>query len=116
MTTLKVDRRRCRVISDGVTAPSGNDGVSGPVLYWMSRDQRAEDNWALLRAIELATAAKFPCIVAFCLTPTFLGATYRHYNFMLRGLRETEHLLRQHGLPLFLLRGQASDTIPRFVK
>ncbi|MDH4258345.1 MAG: deoxyribodipyrimidine photo-lyase, partial [Candidatus Aminicenantes bacterium] len=24
----------------------------GPVVYWMSRDQRAEDNWALLSAQE----------------------------------------------------------------
>ncbi len=24
----------------------------GPVLYWMSRDQRMRDNWALLYAVE----------------------------------------------------------------
>ncbi|MBN1380162.1 MAG: hypothetical protein JXA41_00650 [Deltaproteobacteria bacterium] len=26
----------------------------GPVAYWMSRDQRVEDNWALLWAQDLA--------------------------------------------------------------
>jgi len=26
----------------------------GPVVYWMSRDQRVRDNWALLYAQELA--------------------------------------------------------------
>ena len=28
----------------------------GPVVYWMSRDQRVRDNWALLYAQELALA------------------------------------------------------------
>ena len=29
------------------TLKSGKSG-DGPVAYWMSRDQRVEDNWALL--------------------------------------------------------------------
>jgi deoxyribodipyrimidine photo-lyase len=51
----------------------------GPVIYWMSRDQRVYDNWALLFAIELAQTNNSPMAVAFCLSPQFLGATSRQY-------------------------------------
>ncbi len=36
-----------------------------PVLYWMSRDQRARDNWALLHAAEVAGRSGAPVAVAF---------------------------------------------------
>ena len=49
----------------------------GLVLYWMSRDQRVQDNWALLSAQELALTLGQPLGVVFCLAPTFLGATLR---------------------------------------
>jgi hypothetical protein len=32
----------------------GSEG-KGPVVYWMSRDQRIEDNWALYHACARAT-------------------------------------------------------------
>ena len=31
-----------------------------PVIYWMSRDQRADDNWALLYAQNLALELEVP--------------------------------------------------------
>jgi hypothetical protein len=34
----------------------------GPVIYWMSRDQRVYDNWALLHAQELAQKTRAPVI------------------------------------------------------
>ena len=41
----------------------------GPVVLWMSRDQRMNDNWALLFAQELAIKQKTPLAVIFCLVP-----------------------------------------------
>jgi hypothetical protein len=38
---------------------------SGPVIYWMSRDQRVADNWALLHAAEVAKSTGAPVAVAF---------------------------------------------------
>ncbi len=84
----------------------------GPVIYWMSREQRAQDNWGLLHARELAGAAR-PLVVAFCLAPAFPGAMLRHYDFMLRGLRETGARLAERGLPLVLLRGEPGAEIAR---
>ena len=74
---------RLRLLKEG---PAGK----GPVVYWMSRDQRTRDNWALLYAQDLAVRAKAPLIVVFCLVPEFLGATLRPYAFMLQGLRGVE--------------------------
>jgi deoxyribodipyrimidine photo-lyase len=39
---------------------------NGPVIYWMQRDQRGNDNWALIYAIEKAKELKTQPIVIFC--------------------------------------------------
>lgn len=88
----------------------------GPVVYWMSREQRADDNWALLFAQEMAVERRVPLAVVFCLVPSFLGATARQYGFMLKGLRQVEHALRVKGIPLFLLTGETARQISCFAK
>lgn len=76
--TEAVDSGRIHALRDG-------EPGRGPVVYWMSRDQRADDNWALLFARQQALRRQVPLAVAFTLSPSFLGATIRHYSFMLRG-------------------------------
>ncbi len=88
----------------------------GPILYWMSRDQRAKDNWALLHAQELALDMKVPLGVIFCLAPDFLQATIRSYDFMLRGLEETEMNLAKKNIPFLLVTGSPEEEIPRYVR
>jgi deoxyribodipyrimidine photo-lyase len=87
----------------------------GPVVYWMSRDQRVNDNWALLFALELAQKNNSPMAVAFCLSPQFLGATSRQYNFMLQGLKEVEQSLKHLKIPFFLIHGNPEKEIPYFL-
>ncbi|MGC9489953.1 MAG: deoxyribodipyrimidine photo-lyase [Thermovirgaceae bacterium] len=87
----------------------------GPVIYWMSRDQRAHDNWALIFAREMAADRGRPLGVVFCLVPEYLGAGRRQYAFMLEGLREVEGDLRDLGIPFFLLRGAPAEEVPRFL-
>ncbi len=91
------------------------DARGGPVLYWMSRDQRVLDNWALLHAQQLARSRKEPLLVCFCLVPNFLEATIRQYGFMLRGLSEVATALTAKGIPFHLLRGEPKTEIPKFV-
>jgi len=86
------------------------------VLYWMSRDQRVSDNWALLHAQKIAFSKKAPLAVVFCLVPDFLGATIRHYGFMLKGLEEAEKALERKGIPFFVLKGDPAARIGSFVK
>jgi len=103
-----VDRKRVTVLKEA-------GQKAGPVIYWMSRDQRSEDNWALLFAQELALELKSPLAVVFCLVPRYLGATVRQYGFMLKGLREVEGKLAVKGIPFSLASGKPEEEIPRFV-
>jgi deoxyribodipyrimidine photo-lyase len=86
----------------------------GQVVYWMSRDQRVEDNWALLYAQELALQMKAPLAVIFCLAPQFLNATLRQFGFMLKGLEEVEKSLTALKIPFFIRRGWPKKEIPKF--
>jgi deoxyribodipyrimidine photo-lyase len=70
----------------------------GPIIYWLSRDQRVKYNWALLAAQQLALAYKQPLVVVFNLHSSFLGATERQYQFMLTGLKELEVSLKQKNI------------------
>jgi len=92
------------------------DPSQGPIICWLSRDQRAKDNWALLAAQDLAFKNKQPLLVIFCLVPSFLGATARAYDFMLDGLQELERDLRALNIPLLILSGEVESTVPKFCR
>jgi deoxyribodipyrimidine photo-lyase len=91
-------------------------GENGPVVYWMSRDQRVNDNWALIYAQQLAIEKKQPLAVVFNLVPDFLEATIRQYGFMLQGLQEVEKNLNEKNISFFFLEGTPEITIPKFLK
>jgi deoxyribodipyrimidine photo-lyase len=91
-------------------------GHSGPVVYWMSRDQRVKDNWALLFAQDIAVAQRMPLAVIFCLAPHFLNATIRQYGFMMKGLEELETTLREKHIPFYLVTGFPEQQIPAFIE
>jgi len=101
--------KRARLIKEGKT-------VKGPVIYWMSRDQRMHNNWALLYAQGLALKQKSPLTVAFSLVPHFLEATIRQYDFMLRGLKELEDCLQKKNIAFVLIKGKPEEQLPRLVK
>ena len=73
---------------------------SGPVAYWMSRDQRVEDNWALLFARGIALETNVPVVVVFCMHHWLLGDVRRHYEFMLKGLVEVDNVLAKKKISL----------------
>ena len=90
--------------------------ATGPVLYWMSRDQRVSDNWALSYAIEIAENTGQPVLVAFTLVEEFLGATWRQFDFMLKGLKKVEAILTRLNIPFSLLIGNPVTTLPQFIR
>ncbi|HEX3007419.1 MAG TPA: deoxyribodipyrimidine photo-lyase, partial [Bacteroidales bacterium] len=94
---------------------NGTD-TQGLVIYWMSRDQRVEHNWALTFAFQLAKENNKELAVLFCITKEFLGATARHYGFMLKGLEKAEATLRERNIPLYMLTGDPVDEITQFCK
>lgn len=109
MTVLRMKNNRSRIIREGKF-------LQGPVIYWMSRDQRVRDNWALLCAQEHAVKRGSALIVVFCLVPEFLHATVRQYGFMLRGLQEAEEGLAKKNILFILLKGTPERTLPLFLK
>lgn len=60
------------------------EGGNGGVLYWMSRDKRVQDNWAMLHAQKVAKEAKAELHVAFCMP---METTRRRMHFMVEGLK-----------------------------
>ncbi|MCX6137299.1 MAG: deoxyribodipyrimidine photo-lyase, partial [Ignavibacteriales bacterium] len=90
--------------------------IEGPIVYWMSRDQRAEDNWALLYAQECAITRRQPLAVVFCLFPSYLEATLRQYDFMLKGLQEVEKKLQERNISFHLLQGEPGRVLPEFLR
>lgn len=102
-----MDLSRARQIKDG------REGL-GPVVYWMSRDQRATDNPALLFAQQRAVELRRPLLVVFALSSSFLGATLRQYGFMLRGLESMARELEDLRIGFYLLLA-GSDDLPTFL-
>ncbi len=103
-----INKNRIRIIKKG-------SETRGPVIYWMSRDQRVNDNWALLFAQQLAFEKNAELVVVFTLIPEFLGATMRQYDFMLKGLMGVEKELKNYNIPFFVLLDNPADKIPKFI-
>jgi deoxyribodipyrimidine photo-lyase len=91
-----VDQRRVRILR------GGDADAKGPVLYWMNRELRAQDNWSLLHAAELARKAESPLGVVYNLDPSFLGGGMRQLVFKLEGLKELEAELAALNIPLHI--------------
>lgn len=100
-----INEKRIRLLQKG-------NETNGPIVYWMSRDQRVHDNWALLFAQKLALENKRSLAVVFNLVPDFLEATIRQYRFMLKGLKDVEAELSKYNIPFFFTTGKPSEEIP----
>ncbi|KAF9616344.1 hypothetical protein IFM89_029598 [Coptis chinensis] len=108
---------RFRILKEGCKPLLLQESGGGPVVYWMFRDQRLKDNWALIHAVEQANKANVPVVVAFNLFDQFLGAKARQLGFMLKGLRHLHTSLQETlHIPFFLFQGEAVETIPSFLK
>jgi deoxyribodipyrimidine photo-lyase len=104
-----INDKRIRLLQKG-------DETNGLVVYWMSRDQRVHDNWALLFSQQIAIEKKRPVAVLFNLIPDFLEATIRQYGFMLKGLQELESELSNYNISFFLTTGKPEQQIPKYLK
>lgn len=91
---------------------------SGPVVYWMYRDHRIQDNWALLRAQEIALQIKQPLIivVAFRKDLSTHAGVARWFNPMTEGLQEVAEQAAEKNISFTFLVGDPCKTIPTFVQ
>ncbi|MBN1333327.1 MAG: deoxyribodipyrimidine photo-lyase [Synergistales bacterium] len=104
-----IDPKRMRSLKEGKQK-------KGKVLYWMSRDQRTKDNWALLASQEIAMRREAPLEVCFVLADTFLNAPLRAYDFMLKGLVLVARELQEFRIPFHLLSGNPPETLAHFIR
>jgi len=86
------------------------------VCYWMQRDKRVQDNWALIYAQDLALKNKVPLYVCFTYLGIFKDANIRQYQFLFDGLKETSEKLNSKNIPFYLLKGNPIDEISKFIE
>lgn len=88
-----------------------------PLVYWMNRDQRVQDNWALLATQAWAKEQGVSFAAAHNLVPGFLGGGERQWRFKLAGLRAVEKDLHAKGIPFYLFVGEeAHQDMLRWMK
>ena len=104
------------MLSERIRNLNRKDYTGGGIVYWMSRDQRVRDNWALIRARDLAERHRAVLKVVFGLAPSFLGATWRHYQFMLEGLKKVEDDLDELNIPFKILVGNPDAQVKKFLE
>uniref|UniRef100_A0A7S2EMG3 Deoxyribodipyrimidine photo-lyase n=1 Tax=Trieres chinensis TaxID=1514140 RepID=A0A7S2EMG3_TRICV len=124
-----MNKERTKVLTSTATRPlDPTDPETECVLYWMQRDVRARDNWALLFARHLAKRGGVPLRVCYALPPpppptgtddddggdddddddlppkvTDIPMTERHGSFLLGGLKFAERELATAGVPMEVL-------------
>ena len=86
------------------------------VLYWMLRDKRVNDNWALLEAQDIALRNNVPLIVCFNYYNKYSQANKRHYQFLFDGLKEVHSSLSKLNIQFHLLQGKTEQAIPKFIE
>ena len=106
---LKRDKNsvsRCRLLTEGVRG-------DGPVVYWMDRDQRAADNWALLWAQQEGIIRNKGLRVVFCYQPGVF--TRRQAEFGLSGLKELHQRLQKYRIEFVLLEGDPEARLHHYL-
>ncbi len=94
----------------GRPASQGHEG-GGPVLYWMHRDHRLRDNWALLYAASLAASRDRALVAVHCLDPDYPQANAAHFRFLVDGLRELHADFKAANIPFVELMGDPPSRV-----
>ena len=102
------NKKRISFLKDVSAAP-------GPVVYAMARDQRVEDNWALIYAQHLALEQKQPLIVACPLTSDYPEAPERQLDFMKAGLVEVKRRLDKLNIAFVSCDGPAAPNLSALI-
>ncbi|MFA5235271.1 MAG: deoxyribodipyrimidine photo-lyase [Bacilli bacterium] len=99
-----------------------NDKPYGPgkIIYWMNRDQRLVDNWALVAAADLAQKTNRPLAVVFVMFDGFSSLVFNQSNPIYvrlgQGLRHVLDEARRLGIDFSIERGNPIEVIPALIK
>jgi deoxyribodipyrimidine photo-lyase len=104
---------RLRILKETSSSP-------GPVIYWMNRDQRVDDNWALLDAQAKAIELKQPLVVVFCMSKKMItissSKNNKQFLFMKQGLLVVRDQLNKLNIPFIVRNGDAFIELPKIIK
>ena len=131
-----IDKTRTKLLTLSTPFPCSKESLKNPsIIYWMIRDARTIDNWALLFAQSLAIQNAVPLRVVYTLppppnedaqegedgsppNPTELSLTERHGTFLLDGLKIVAEELTEAKVPFDVLcppyREQVGETIHNY--
>jgi deoxyribodipyrimidine photo-lyase len=91
----------------------------GPIVYWMNREMRLDDNWALLAAGELAENHQQPLVIIFSLFDRFGSAKNqpddRMFHRMKQGLKLVRDQAQRSNLNFYVLHGETIERITAFL-
>ena len=105
----KLNPKRARVLKKGKFS-----GKS--VLYWMNRDKRVDDNWAIIAAQSIALKNKVPLIVCFQYLGDFPDSNIRQYGFLFKGLLELKAKLERLNIQFVLIRGDVKRGLSKIIE
>ena len=103
-----IDSKRVRTLKEGKF-------TGHSVLYWMNRDKRVDDNWALIMAQSLALKKHVPLIVCFQYVGKFSEANIRQYGFLFKGLEGVKIKLDKLNIEFVLVQDTARNALPRII-
>lgn len=78
----------------------------GPVVYWINRDMRLADNWALLHAQDVARAHNRELHIVYNIVPNYLGGGRRQWEFKKAALQELEEAAHEKGIEFSVVLGE----------
>lgn len=99
---MSIDPRRLRTLNH-------HPYQKGAITYWMNRDMRLEDNWALLAAQDWAIREQVALHIVYNLDPEFLGGGRRQFEFKLAALEEIAADCEKKGIGFSLLVGSKTE-------
>ena len=86
------------------------------VAYWMQSSQRLEYNQALGYAVERANQLNQPLLVFFLLNANYPEAEYRHFKFMLQGLKEVKKKLKAEKINFYIIDYKKLEDLEKITK
>lgn len=90
---------------------------SRPILYWMDREMRLHDNWALLYALKLAKEQGVGVGIVYNLVADYLGGGERQLVFKRSALHELADACKELHIPFFVLpTSHEADDVVRFIR
>ena len=121
-------KERTRILYQNETGASADSSSAGSVVYWMQRDVRTADNWALLLAAHLAVEQKATLRVVYVVPPppppsqgavnedtipdlVHLPMTVRHGKFLLGGLECVYNELKEECIPLHVVLPESQERV-----